>query len=145
MKVFFPRNISGSWLSMSVSVWPAQVSVIQLILLAFGMGLALVVWNQLVKNDAVWKGTALMLALPIFLLFVFIAFFKYSELNLYEFIAKMIRTYFLDVTQKFQVNYDKLDPMMILLAKNKNSDHDTVIEIKDTHIDKEKLEKLKGI
>lgn len=86
-----------------------------------------------------------MLALPIFLLFVFIAFFKYSELNLYEFIAKMIRTYFLDVTQKFQVNYDKLDPMMILLAKNKNSDHDNVIEIKDTHIDKEKLEKLKGI
>ncbi len=129
---------------MSVQVWPATVSVIQLVLLAFGMGISLVIRNQLVKNNSVGKGIALMITLPIFCLFVFIAFFKYSELRLHEFIAKIIKTNFLDAIVKYQVNYDKLDPELIVIAKNKNTEHENVAELKDLSIDKEKMKKLKG-
>lgn len=143
MKVFFPRNISGSWLNMSVQIWPATVSVVQLILLAFGMGISLVIRNQLVKNNSS-KTIAVMITLPVFLLFVFIAFFKYSELRLHEFIAKMIKTHFLDATLKYQINYEKMDPELVLYAKNRSNDHENVAEVKDLTIDKEKLKKLRG-
>ena len=33
------------------------------------------------------------------------------------FIAKKIKDYFLDVPKKFQVNYAKIDPIEILIAK----------------------------
>lgn len=84
----------------------------------------------------------MIVALPIFLIFVFIAFFKYSELTLLPFIAKMIRTYFLDVTKKFQINYQKPDPKAIVIAKARKGDHGVVISQKDLVLDKEKIEKL---
>jgi hypothetical protein len=144
MKVFFPRNISGSWLNMSVQIGPATVSVVQLILLAMGMGLSLVIWNQLIKNGTTSKTIAFMITLPVFLLFVFVAFFKYSELRLHEFIAKMIKTHFLDATLKYQINYEKMDPELVMYAKNRNTDHEVVAEVKDLTFDKTKLEKLRG-
>jgi hypothetical protein len=144
MKVFFPRNISGSWLNMSVQIGPASVSVVQLILLAFGMGISMVIRNQLVRSE-VSKGVAFMLAMPILLLFIFIAFFKYSELRLHEFIAKMIKTYFLDATRKFQINYERMDPELIILAKNKSGEHENIAEVKTLEVDKEKLNKLRGL
>jgi ABC-type polysaccharide transport system permease subunit len=117
--------------------------VVQLILLAFGMGISLVIRNQLVKNNSS-KTIAVMITLPVFLLFVFIAFFKYSELRLHEFIAKMIKTHFLDATLKYQINYEKMDPELVLYAKNRSNDHENVAEVKDLTIDKEKLKKLRG-
>lgn len=144
MKVFFPRNISGSWLNMSVQIWPATVTVVQLVLLAVGMGLSLVIRNQLIKSATTSKAIALIVTLPVFLIFVVVAFFKYSELRLHEFIAKMIKTNFLDATLKYQINYERMDPLMILFAKNKNTDHSNVAETKEMIIDKEKLKKLRG-
>jgi hypothetical protein len=76
---------------------------------------------------------------------VFIAFFKRSELTLIPFIAKMIRTHFLDTTKKFQINRDKPDPKAILLAKFRKTDHDKVITQKDLIINEEALERLRPI
>jgi hypothetical protein len=83
-----------------------------------------------------------MVALPVFLLFVLIAFFKYSELRIHEFIAKMIRTHFLDTTKKYQLNRNRPDPVSLALAMARKTDHDVLIEQKDLILDTEKLETL---
>ena len=62
---------------------------------------------------------------------MFIAFFNVSELNLLAFIAKKIKDNFLDVPKKFQVNYMKLDPTEITIAKSKQEKWKQRIEIKE--------------
>lgn len=141
MKIFFPKNISGGWLNLSVQVWPATISIVQMLLLAVWLGFGMWLWNIFVRNGAS-KLVAFMLAIPIFLIFVLIAFFKYSELRLHEFIAKMVRTYFLDVTRKFQVKYARPDPLLVAIAKAKASDREMVITQKDLVLDDNKLERL---
>lgn len=91
------------------------------------------------------KATALVFSLPLFILCVFIAFFKYSELTLIPFIAKMIRTYFLDVTKKFQINREKPDPTAIAIGKSRKTDQTVVIHQKEYIVDKKKLATLKSI
>jgi hypothetical protein len=100
------------------------------------------VWNVLFKNG-VAKYVAFMAALPIIMIFALIAFFKYSELTLFPFIAKMIRSYFLDVTKKFQINRQRPDPHAINLARFRQTDHDVIIERKELYLDEQKLEKLR--
>jgi hypothetical protein len=79
------------------------------------------------------------------MIFVFIAFFKYSELTLFPFIAKMIRTYFLDVTKKFQINRLRPDPHAINLARFRTTEHDVVIQQKELLIDENELRKLESL
>jgi hypothetical protein len=143
-KVFIPRNISGWWFNMSVQLWPFSISILQLMTLAVGMGLGLGIWNVLSKNG-VGRYTAIIIAIPVFLAFVFIAFFKYSELTLFPFIAKMISTYFLDVTKKFQINWLRPDPHAINLARFRTTDHDVVIEQKELLLDEQELRKLESL
>ncbi len=141
MKVFFPRNIPWWWLNMSVQVWPFQISIVQLMLLAIWVGLSLAFSNAFIRNWAskvVW----LVVALPVFLIFVIIAFFKYSELRIHEFLAKMIRTHFLDTTKKYQLNRNKPDPVSLALAMARKTEHEVLIEHKDLILDTEKLERL---
>lgn len=76
---------------------------------------------------------------------VIIAFFKISEMSLHEFIAKLIRTHFLDTTKKFQINYSRPDPVAIALAKARKTDHDAIISQKDLVLDAEKLDKLSSL
>lgn len=123
-------------------MWPATVSIVQLMILAIWLGLTLWVWNMLFKSW-VSKITAFAVALPILLICVFIAFFRYSELTLIPFTAKIIRTHFLDVTKKYQVNRDKPDPKSIALAKSRKTDHEVVITPKDLVMDEESLNKLR--
>lgn len=144
MKIFIPRNISGWRFSMSIQVWPFSVSVFQLITLAIGLWLWLWAFNTLVKSG-VGKVWAILVALPLLIIFVIIAFFKYSELTLIPFIAKMIKTHFLDVTKKHQINRTKPDPIAILLAKFRKTEHDQVIERKKLVIDEEKMKKLNRV
>lgn len=59
------------------------------------------------------------MGLPVLLLFIFIAFFKVSELTLVPYLAKLIRTYFLDSAEKFQVNYPKDNPVDLVIKKQK--------------------------
>ena len=102
------------------------------------------IWNVLYKNG-VGRYVAIIVALPIFLAFVFIAFFKYSELTLFPFIAKMIRTYFLDVTKKFQINRLRPDVHAINLARFRATDHEIVIEQKELKLNEKELRKLESL
>lgn len=110
-------------------------------LLAVGVGLTLAVANAFIKAG-VSQILSFIIAIPIFIIMVIVAFFKISEMSLHEFIAKLIRTHFLDTTKKFQINYSRPDPVSIALAKARKTDHETVISQKDLILDKEKLDKL---
>ncbi len=129
---------------MGVTIGPVTISIVQMAILAIWVGITLGVWNSLVKSGTP-KATALVFSLPLLLLCVFIAFFKYSELTLIPFVAKMIRTYFLDITKKYQVNRTKPDPTVIAIGKSRRTDQTIVIHQKEFQIDKKKLETLKSI
>lgn len=145
MKTFFPRNISWSRFGMTVNVWPFTISVLQLVILAMGLWLALSVWNGLYKWGTMSQWGALLVALPIFVFFVIVAFFKISELTLLPFIAKIIRTYFLDTTRKFQINWTKPDPLHTLILKMSKNEQQEIVLKKSLEIDEEKMEKLSRI
>jgi len=70
-----------------------------------------------------------------------IAFFNVSELNLLAFIAKKIKDNFLDVPKKFQMNYNKLDPTEIIIAKSRQEKWKQRIEIKE-ELDVSKLNEI---
>jgi hypothetical protein len=65
------------------------------------------------------------------LVFLVIAFFNVSELNLVAFIAKKIKDNFLDVSKRFQMNYTRIDPTEIIIAKSKQKKWKQKIEIKE--------------
>jgi hypothetical protein len=100
-----------------------------LIILAIGIVFALWVFSTFNNSNAKWVG--LTFATIIFIIFVFIAFFKQSELNILAFIAKKIKDNFLDVTKKFQMNYTKIDPTEIIISKSKQEKWKQKIEIKE--------------
>lgn len=144
MKIFIPRNISWSLLNLSINIGPATISLVQLFILATWLWFAVVIFNTAVKSGAS-KVTWVILALPIVLICIFVAFFKYSELTLIPFIAKMIKTYFLDTTRKYQINRDKPDPKAIALAKSRKTEHDIVIQQKELLLDEKKLDTLRWL
>ena len=130
MKVMFPQHIKKGFFSgVAFSLMGFSVSFIQLIVLAVGVVFALWVFSAF--NNAGAKGTWLVLAILIFLIFLVIAFFQVSELNLVAFIAKKIKDTFLDVQKKFQVNYTKHNPTEITIAKSKQEKWKQRIEIKE--------------
>ena len=86
--------------------------------------------------------TATLLAVPVLIIFFVIAFFNISEMGLLEFITKLIRTYFLDTALKYQVNYDKIDQMQVLLGKVKADDHELKLVKKTSIIDKDKIKHI---
>ena len=116
MKVTFPKNIKKWFLSwFSLQIWPFSVSVLQLLLVAAGVWLAVVAFNawQRAGSKAAW--TAFAVIILIFVLFV--TFFKVSEMNVVQLLAKKIRENFFDVTKKFQSNNEKIDPVKISLKE----------------------------
>ena len=130
MKVMFPQHIKKWFFSgVAFSVMGFSISFIQLIVLAVGVVFALWVFSTFSNADA--KGKWLVLAILIFLIFLVIAFFQVSELNLLAFIAKKIKDNFLDVQKKFQVNYAKHNPTEIIIAKAKQEKGKQRIEIKE--------------
>ncbi len=105
-----------------------SVNFIQLIILAIWVVCALWVFSGFNNSEAKWVWVVF--ALIIFLIFVVIAFFNVSELNLLAFIAKKIKDNFLDVPKKFQMNYAKINPTEITIAKSKQEKWKQKIEIK---------------
>ncbi len=118
MRVLFPRHIK-KWIIASVSfqIGPIVVSLVQLFVLALGSAGAFWIGSYFLKQGQN-KAIAILFASPIFLIALAIAFFEISEMNLWEFITKMVRTYFFDTTTKYQVNFAKPDPIDLLIAKN---------------------------
>ncbi len=142
MKVFVPMNIEKGWFASKMSVWPFRISLIQLFIVAFGAAIWLVLWNKI--NQATGeKILSFILAFPVFIIFLIIAFFQISELGLIPFIAKLIQTYFFDVPKRFYTNYDKIKDYEILIYKNKMKEQKKIIQEKDFEITKERIEKLK--
>lgn len=141
MKVFVPRNIPKGRFRMSFSIGPLTVTLVQLILLAAGMALALVVWNTMVKSGSS-KALAAVFAIPVFVIFVVIAFFNVSEMGLLAFLAKIIRTNFLDTPKKFQDDYERIDPLDVALKRSQADDHSKAYTKKTEAVDTGKLEKL---
>ena len=89
---------------------------IQMFLMAIGVVIALATFSSFSKADA--KSLGIVLAVLILMFFIFITFFKVSELNLMAFIAKKVKDVFLDTTQKYQTNMKKYSPTDILIAKS---------------------------
>lgn len=119
MKVFVPRNIEKWLFTMRFQIGPISVSLFQLVLVAVGAGISLVIWNTIVKS---WgnKAAATIVILPVFGIFLFIAFFTISELPLVPFLAKLRRTRFLDTTKKYQSNTTtKIDPLRVSLQASR--------------------------
>ena len=139
MKAVFPKNIQkGILAGMNFNIWPFTVSVFQLFILAIGIAIAFVVFNQFAQSS---KAVGIFFAVLIFLIFAVIAFFKISELNLLAFIVKFIQNQFFDTTQKYQTNYTKNDKMAILIEKSKHQNTKQKIEYK-TWIELENIDKL---
>ncbi|MDR3169096.1 MAG: hypothetical protein LBU27_05025 [Candidatus Peribacteria bacterium] len=101
---------------------------IQMFLMAIGIVIALATFSTFQKADA--KELGVIFAVIIILMFAFITFFKVSEMNLLEFMAKKIRDLFLDTTRKFQINFKKNQPSDIIIAKSRQRESKQKIEIK---------------
>ena len=142
MKVVYPKHIQ-KWIlaGMSFQIWPITLSIVQLFIVGVGVAAALGLFNTFSKSGA--KAVGILLAVIVFLLAIFIAFFKISELWLLAFIAKMIRNNFFDTNKKFQVNYDKQNPIDVIIKESKSWDQtQTVFERKDKSFSKEKIEEI---
>ncbi|HCB51949.1 TPA: hypothetical protein DEP21_05305 [Patescibacteria group bacterium] len=121
---------------MTFSIGPLNLSIVQLFVVGIGVAAAMAIFNTFSKSGG--KAIGILFAIITLLIFVFIAFFKMSELSLIPFIAKIIRNNFLDSPRKFQVNYEKQDPLKIAIRRNKSTDKEqTVFKQKDKHFDKE--------
>ena len=116
MKVTFPKNIKKWFLSwFSIPIWPFSISVLQLLLVAMWVWLAMVAFNAAQKA---WSKPAWIFFAVLILIFVwFVTFFKVSEMNIVQLLAKKIKENFFDVTKKFQSNNEKLDPVKISLKE----------------------------
>ncbi|MEF2175114.1 MAG: hypothetical protein V3575_01475, partial [Candidatus Absconditabacteria bacterium] len=85
MKVFFPKHIQGGFFNMNLSLGPVNINLIQLFILAGGMAITLGLWNAITKATG-QKVLATILASPIMIIFLVVAFFRYSELTLIPFV-----------------------------------------------------------
>ena len=142
MKVMFPQHIKKWFFSgAAFSVMGFSISFIQLIILAIWAVFALWAFSTFSNSDAKWVW--IVFAVIIFLIFIVIAFFNVSELNLLAFIEKKVKDLFLDVPKKFQVNYTKLNPTEVIIAKSRQEKWKKRIEIKE-ELDMSKLNEIEN-
>lgn len=142
MKVVFPKNIQKWMLAgMTFQIGPISLSIVQLFVVGVGVAWAMAIFNTFSKSGG--KAIGALLAVLVLLIFVFIAFFKMSELGLIAFVAKLVRNLFFDTPKKFQANYDKIDPLKVAIKRTKSVDQtQTVFEQKDKWFSKERLDKI---
>ncbi len=142
-KILFPRNIQkGIFASLTFNIGPFSVTLIQLLILAIGIAGFLGIF-QLASSSGFGRVVAIIMALPILLIFIFIAFFKVSELSLIPFVAKYIRTYFLDSAEKFQVNFAKDSEVDLIIKKQKWKEKKQTADKKTLEVDKSSYDKYK--
>jgi len=141
MKVPFPKNIK-KWIlaGMTLNLGPISLSIVQLLLVAIWVWLGLAVFNAGSKS---WSTAAwVVFAIPVLLIFLLIAFFKVSEMNMMQYMAKMFRNKFFDTTKKYQVNFEKENKTEILIKESKLDDKKKKIEQKDKKLGKWILEEI---
>jgi len=141
MKVVYPKNIKRGLLAgMTFSIGPLSINVVQMFILALGVALALSAFNGLGKSwsKVLWAFVAII----VLIVFIVIAFFKVSELWLLAYIAKLIRNNFFDAKKKFQVNYDKKNPLDVMIQESKTKEEKQIIEQKESTFDKQILKDI---
>lgn len=84
------------------------------------------------------------LGVPVFLIFIVIAFFEVSEMNLIHYTVKMLKTYVLDTAKKFQVNYPHIDPLDILIKKQSVQEQKKVVDLKENVMDQKLMKQLQN-
>lgn len=137
MKVVYPKNIKRWLLSgMTFNIGPLTISVIQLFILALGVALALAAFNGVWKSS---KVLGIFLAIIIIIITIVITFFKVSELWLIAYVAKLLRNNFFDAKKKYQVNYEKKNPLDVMIQESKTKEEKQVIETKEKNFDEKKL------
>lgn len=103
MKIIVPKHVEWWIFDMWVDVGPFRVKMRQLVLImlwwAATFGLA-----SSFNKKWIWRMPAFIIASPILLITLFIAFFKKSELAIVSFTIKLIRTYIIWTTRVFQRN-----------------------------------------
>lgn len=138
MKVVYPKNIKRGLLAwMTFSLGPLTINVVQMLVLAIWVALALAAFNGFSKSWS--KAVGIFFAIIIIIIFIIIAFFKISELWLIAYIAKMVRNSFFDAKKKYQVNYDKKNPVDVLVQESKTKEEKQIIEQKENKFDKKIL------
>jgi len=141
MKVVYPKNIK-KWLlaGMTFNIGPLSINIIQMFILAVGVALALAAFNGFSKSwsKALW----ILVAIIVIIIFIIITFFKISELWLIAYIAKLVRNNFFDSKKKFQVNYDKKNPLDIAVQEAKTKEEKQIIEQKENTFDKQILKDI---
>ncbi|MCK9467254.1 MAG: hypothetical protein M0P94_02905 [Candidatus Absconditabacterales bacterium] len=141
MKVTFPKNIQKGLLAgMTLNLGPVSVTIVQLFLLAVGVGLALAIFKTASQSGSTAAG--IMFAIPVLAIFIVMAFFKISEMGLLEYIAKLIRNKMYDAPKKFQTNFEKENPVDLIIKKSQIEEKKQVIEQKDSKISKDLLEQI---
>ncbi len=141
MKVTFPKNIQ-KWIlaGMTLNLGPISLSIVQLLLTAVWVWLALAVFNAGSKS---WSTVAwVIFAIPVLLIFLLVAFFKVSEMSMLEYVAKMFRNKFFDTTKKFQINFEKQNQTDILIKESKWEIRKQKFEQKDDKLGKGILEEI---
>lgn len=78
-------------------------------------------------------------AIIIIIITIIIAFFNVSELSLIPYVSKLIRNSFFDAKKKFQVNYEKKNPIDIMIQESKTKEEKQIIEQKENKLDKQVL------
>jgi len=145
MRVVFPKHIQR-WIlaGMSFSIGPLTLSIVQLFVVAIGIAAGLWIFNAISKSWS--KALAAIVALPILIIFLVVAFFKVSELGLLPFMGKFIANNFFDTNKKFQVNFPRLSETQIVIARAKlDKNKKRVIEQKkDRELGKEMLDKIES-
>ena len=138
MKVVYPKNIKRGLLAgMTFTIGPLTISIVQLFILALWVALALATFNAFWKS---WSKLAgIFFAILIIIITIIIAFFKVSELWLLAYIAKLIRNNFFDAKQKFQVNYEKKNPIDVMIQESKTKEEKQIIEQKESGFDQKHL------
>lgn len=143
MKVPFPKNIK-KWIlaGMTLNLGPISLSIVQLLLVAVWVWIALAVFNAGSKSGSTVAGV--IFAIPVLLIFLLIAFFKVSEMSMLEYIAKMIRNKFFDTTKKFQLNFERNNATEILIKESKWEKKKVKIEQKENKLDEDVLKSIEG-
>jgi len=138
MKVVYPKNIKRGLLAgMTFSIGPLNISIVQMLVMALWIALALAAFNGFSKSWSKILGA--FVAIVVIIITIIIAFFKVSELWLLAYVAKLIRNNFFDAKKKFQVNYEKKSPLDVMIQEAKTKEEKQIIEQKENTFDKQHL------
>lgn len=122
---------------MTFSIGPLNISIVQMFVLAVWIAAALAAFNAFSKSGS--KVFGIFIAVIVIIITIIIAFFKVSELWLLAYVAKLIRNNFFDTNKKFQVNYEKKNPLDIMIQESKTKEEKQIIEQKEKTFDKQHL------